>query len=45
MRGGTSYGKTATFSYDALGRRIAKRSEHDVACHYVARHGPKTSFG
>jgi RHS repeat-associated protein len=30
MRSASTYGKTTTFSYDALGRRIAKRSEHDV---------------
>ncbi|WP_155419609.1 hypothetical protein [Variovorax paradoxus] len=44
MRSASTYGKTTHFSYDALGRRIAKRSEHDVACHYVARHGPKNQF-
>ena len=28
MRSASTYGKTTTFSYDALGRRIAKRSSH-----------------
>ncbi len=30
MRSATTYGKTTHFSYDALGRRIAKRAEHAI---------------
>ncbi|RRH78327.1 hypothetical protein EH244_32340, partial [Variovorax beijingensis] len=30
MRSAETFGETTHFSYDALGRRIAKRSEHDV---------------